>query len=343
MLKKANISWSSNQIVKMIGKGNIKFDNMYQRKYVWDNKRKSLFIDSLIEGYPVPPVYARKLDGVYDMLDGLQRFNCVGEYKSDGFALGVLPDVIDEDTNEAIEISGKKFSELPESIQENINSYMFTVYYFDSITDEEVKELFYRLNNNLPLTTFELIRTKALSFNRFKEMAKHDVFNYVLGKKELSHSVDEDMIMKMWIMIKDDEPCLDKKDVEAVVANEEISSDMKDTIIKINDYMMGVYDNLSEREDENIKKIIKKCFTKTQYLSLSPVVRDIINEDINISMDEFCNWICRFFDTSDSEVKMTSISSLYNENSKGGTAHSTQTKNRIEAIRNDINDFFKFH
>jgi hypothetical protein len=59
-------------------------------------------------------------------------------------------------------------------------------------------------------------------------------------------------------------------------------------------------------------------------------------------MNEFCNWVCHFFDTFDDETKMTSISEMYNENSKGGTAHVAQTKNRIEAIRNDINDFFKF-
>ena len=150
MLKKSNISWSSKQLVKMIKNNNISFDNKYQRKYVWDDKRKSLFIDSLIEGYPVPPMFAKKGNGIYEMVDGLQRATTVSDYVNDKFSLGVLPDITDE--GETICVSGKKYSELPENLQDNINSYMFTIYYFEDISDDELKELFFRLNNNLPLT-----------------------------------------------------------------------------------------------------------------------------------------------------------------------------------------------
>ena len=46
MLKKANISWSVKQVVKMIRNGNIKFDNAVQRGYEWDKKRASLLVHS---------------------------------------------------------------------------------------------------------------------------------------------------------------------------------------------------------------------------------------------------------------------------------------------------------
>ena len=45
MIKKANISWTAKQIVKMVDKGTINFDNAVQRGYVWDNTRKSMLID----------------------------------------------------------------------------------------------------------------------------------------------------------------------------------------------------------------------------------------------------------------------------------------------------------
>ena len=59
-LNKANITWSCKQIAKMAGNGTFTFDNIIQRSYVWEQKRKSNLIHSLIEGFPVPPFYEKK-------------------------------------------------------------------------------------------------------------------------------------------------------------------------------------------------------------------------------------------------------------------------------------------
>jgi len=60
MLKKANIDWTAKQLNKLAQKGLIQFDNAIQRGYVWDVKRKSLLIHSMLVGYPIPPFYAAK-------------------------------------------------------------------------------------------------------------------------------------------------------------------------------------------------------------------------------------------------------------------------------------------
>ena len=73
-LNKANITWTIKQIARMNELGKFRFDNVYQRSLVWEKMRKSGLIHSLIEGYPVPPLYARRVDGkTYDFLDGKQR------------------------------------------------------------------------------------------------------------------------------------------------------------------------------------------------------------------------------------------------------------------------------
>ena len=73
MLKRANINWNARQLAKMAEKGTIRFDNAVQRGYVWDVKRKSLLIHSMLIGYPIPPFYASKKGDYYDMLDGKQQ------------------------------------------------------------------------------------------------------------------------------------------------------------------------------------------------------------------------------------------------------------------------------
>ena len=46
----------------------------FQRNYVWDRKRASKFIESLIIGLPVPQIFLYQLDrNKYSVIDGQQR------------------------------------------------------------------------------------------------------------------------------------------------------------------------------------------------------------------------------------------------------------------------------
>ena len=57
MIKK-NIQWSLKQIIIMIRKNKILFNNVFQRSYVWERSRQSRLIHSFLEDYPVPALYA---------------------------------------------------------------------------------------------------------------------------------------------------------------------------------------------------------------------------------------------------------------------------------------------
>lgn len=59
-LRKANITWRAEQIASMIKGKKISFDNLIQRSFVWDKTRKSELIESMIIGYPIPPIYAKR-------------------------------------------------------------------------------------------------------------------------------------------------------------------------------------------------------------------------------------------------------------------------------------------
>ncbi len=70
-LRRANITWNSKQISKMIENKKISFDNIVQRGDVWEAARRSYLIDSMITGYITPPIYAKRgEDKVYDILEG---------------------------------------------------------------------------------------------------------------------------------------------------------------------------------------------------------------------------------------------------------------------------------
>lgn len=162
-LNKANITWTIKQIAKMNGLGRFKFDNVYQRSLVWEQMRKSGLIHSLIEGFPVPPLYARRVDGkIYDFLDGKQRLNTVCEFLNNEFSLVGISDV-ELDDGSFVDINGMKFEDLPEELQDRVKDYNFVIYYYEDITDEQVRVLFCKLNNGKPLSAKEKISHTALT------------------------------------------------------------------------------------------------------------------------------------------------------------------------------------
>lgn len=53
----------------------------YQRRLVWDTKKKSLFIESLLMNIPVPPVFLYETDlNRYEVMDGQQRLSTIVEF-----------------------------------------------------------------------------------------------------------------------------------------------------------------------------------------------------------------------------------------------------------------------
>ena len=100
-LEKASIVWSAKQLKGMVLNGKINFDHIVQRSYVWERSRKSGLIESMILGYPIPPVFAKRLtgdsakrgDNTYYIMDGKQRLSTVKEFLNDEFALSDLPPV----------------------------------------------------------------------------------------------------------------------------------------------------------------------------------------------------------------------------------------------------------
>ena len=148
-LEKSSIVWSAKQLSGMIKNGKIDFNHIIQRSYVWERARKSTLIESMILGYPIPAVFAKRMDdgsgrrgnNTYFIMDGKQRLSTVKEFLNDEFALTKLAPVTyfdtDADKEVEVDISGMKFSELPDGLKDFLNTVTFAVTYFDNLTKEE--------------------------------------------------------------------------------------------------------------------------------------------------------------------------------------------------------------
>lgn len=316
MLNKANISWSAKQISKMVAKGTISFDNAVQRGLVWDVKRKSLLIHSILMGYPIPPFYATKRDGIYDMLDGKQRSNAIVDFINDKFALKDIPDVQNpEDASVEEDINDLTFSELSEEYQDSILSYSFTIYYYDGITDEQINEMFYRLNNGKPLSAIELSRAKAKSLDVIRRLADHELFTSTLTENALAKYTADDLVVKSYVLLFTDTYDLSSKNVRNIIENASISEEQETILSELFTSCFELYGEVAEISKKTAKKMVQK-------VNLLPLISALHNaEAYNV------NKVADFFEDIPEE---------YKETCSNGTNSSASVKKRVEILTDRI-------
>ena len=78
-------------VVRMIEDKDIRLDPDYQRNYVWDNKKSSLLIESIILNVPIPVIYvSQEQDDTWSVIDGLQRLYSLKRFFEGKFKLSGL-------------------------------------------------------------------------------------------------------------------------------------------------------------------------------------------------------------------------------------------------------------
>lgn len=158
------------EYIKRLLRKKINSDYAIQRESgQWDKKQMSLLIDSIIRGYLIPDLYIVKegteMFSPMALLDGCQRCDTIFRFYNDEFKLSadlddvVIVDVSYDENSEIIKtektykIAGKKYSQLDPEIQETFLQYKLGVVLLADYTDDELEDLFYRLNNGSAFTT----------------------------------------------------------------------------------------------------------------------------------------------------------------------------------------------
>jgi hypothetical protein len=157
--------WTTETIFSQIEKGNIDLNPRFQRREAWNDKRKSVFIESLFLGLPVPQlVLAEKPAhrGTYIVVDGKQRLLAIRRFgateRDDRFSplrlsgLEVRPDLNGKDLE-----SMRPESRLSELVSWYENQTIRTVVVRNWNREEFLYRVFLRLNmGTLPLSSQEL-------------------------------------------------------------------------------------------------------------------------------------------------------------------------------------------
>lgn len=345
-LEKASIVWSAKQLKGMVVNGKINFDHIVQRSYVWERSRKSALIESMIIGYPIPPVFAKRVDdgtgkrgsNIYHIMDGKQRLSTIKEYLNDEFALTTLEPVsfMDDEIGEecTADISDKKFSELPEALQNFLNTVTINVTYFDNLTKEEERELFKRLNAGKPLSTKSRLLASCKDIEGLLDIGSHKLFDEMMTDKARANKNQVALVMKVWCMMNQEinDVCFESKVFNPMLEKTEISETEKLAMIEVFNLIVDTHEALVGRKE---KKVAKKLYTETHMVSLIPYFKKAVEDGIVSEM--MADWLVEFFGVDNG----ASVSNLYNEAAGSGSAKSGNIIDRDDALSESFTEFFK--
>ena len=227
-----------------------------------------------------------------------------------------------------VDINTLHFDELEEALQDEITAYSLTVYYFEGITEDEVAELFFRLNNGKPLSAIELTRVKARSMETIKELGQHVLFKSALTEKAMARYTNEDIVIKSYAMLHEKEPSMETKVIRPLMADADITKEDKQQLREIYERIIAMHGLIED------KKTARRLLTRTHLLSVMPIICKSLQD--GLSDKQMSEWVSEFF----SGKKSASISDIYNQNTRNGSAKKESVRKRLEEIEKHYDRFF---
>lgn len=217
-IKTDSYPMSIGELISLYENREIDIHPEFQRFFRWTSYQKSRLIESIFLGIPIPQIFvAQRKDGVWDVVDGLQRLSTIFEF------VGVLrdeddkklPPLVLEETRYLPSLKGKKWGS-SEDDTNSLSSPQKLIIKRSKIdisiilkeSDEKSKfELFQRLNTGGSPLSDQEVRNSILvmidsSFYRWmRELSQHEGFRdcVLLTDRAIEEQYDMDLVLRFLI------------------------------------------------------------------------------------------------------------------------------------------------
>jgi hypothetical protein len=132
-------------------------------------------MDTILRGYDIPKLYMRKVGSnpdKYEVVDGQQRLRAIWSFIAGDFRLSKDIDPINGN-----DITSKYYTKLPDDIRSDFDVYPLDVIVLSDADEEEVREMFLRLQNGTTLKAQEKRNAMPGQMRSFvKDIVQHDFF-----------------------------------------------------------------------------------------------------------------------------------------------------------------------
>lgn len=191
---------SVSDVVNMMSNEDILLNPDYQRMYIWDNKKASLLIESLLLNVPIPVIYVAEDDeSKWNVVDGLQRLESLRRFFANEFKLRGL-EVLNE-------LNGTQYSQLPPKSARILRNGILRIILIFRESHPDIKyEIFMRLNRGSVRLTEQELRNCLYrgSFNKLlKELRFHPPFLKMIGREEPHKRMNDSELILRFFTIAD--------------------------------------------------------------------------------------------------------------------------------------------
>ncbi|HEY8326927.1 MAG TPA: DUF262 domain-containing protein [Rhodanobacter sp.] len=196
----------------------------FQRFYRWSESQKSSLIESILLGIPLPPIFvSQRSDGVWDVVDGLQRLSTIFQFAgilNDELGLPVDPLVL-QGTEYLPKLEGVKWggeqpkgNELPSDLRLLIKRSKISASIILKESDESAKyDLFQRLNTGGSELSPQEVRNCLLvmlnknMFDWLRDLIVDEYFieSTALSDRPLEEAYDMELALRFIIFSQIDE------------------------------------------------------------------------------------------------------------------------------------------
>ena len=179
----------------------------FQRREVWSTKARSYLIDTILRGKPIPKVYMRQdinpetRKVTREIVDGQQRLQTVLTFIKDGFK-------ISKAHNE--DYGGRFFSGLDQETQRDVLKYEFVVDLLQDMPDNEVYDLFARINTYSEKLKDQELRNakffgefKSCVYLMSKEFSTFFETNKIFSSKQILRMTEAEFISELLIAMQE--------------------------------------------------------------------------------------------------------------------------------------------
>ena len=223
-------SMSIGEWISLYEKKEIDIHPDFQRFFRWSDYQKSTFIESILLGIPIPPIFvSQRDDGIWDVIDGLQRLSTIYEF------VGILKPYNQEqdtsfvalqETTYLPSLKGKKWNDpddkdnsLTQAQRLLIKRTKISVNIVEKESDEMIKyELFQRLNTGGSIATPQEVRNSLLLmfnknlYNLMRSLADREQFKscIALSDRLYEEQYDMELVLRFILFFDRDDESLKK-------------------------------------------------------------------------------------------------------------------------------------
>ena len=241
----------------------VDFTDDMQRGEVWSNTRKSLYIHSIL--LKITDAQSPFIAGVRELpngntllkiFDGKQRGTTLIHYINGDFALTGLTNEPDIYLNgEPVKLQGKRFKQLPQKLQSWILDTTLNISIMENATPEQEALIFRRLNNGKSMSRFDIARSYKKGMEDIRELTNHELFNVMLSSHERKALKQQEVIVKSWVALFEEEPNLTPAHINEVMKMLSIGTDEQEELKTSYDFIFETYKilNIKKENSEAVK------------------------------------------------------------------------------------------